>query len=67
MLDHSCCTVVDQARLRGVEHHMIKMMCGVRLVDRVLPDIVCDTVGVAVKIKDMLIQSRFRWHGHVIC
>ena len=36
-----CCemwelTVADEGKLRGVECHMIRMMCGVRLVDRVL-------------------------------
>ena len=35
-----CCetwelTVADEARLRGVERRMIRMMCGVRLVNRV--------------------------------
>ena len=52
-----CCetwelTVVDEARLRGVEHHTIKMMCGVRLVDRVLTDVLRDRVNVVVKIED---------------
>ena len=36
----SCCemwelTVVEEMRLHGVERHMIRMLCGVRLVDRV--------------------------------
>ena len=31
-----------EARLRGVERHMIRMMCGVRLVDRVLTDVLRD-------------------------
>ena len=57
-----CCetwklTVVDEARLHGVEHHMIRMMFGVKLVDKVLTDIICDKVGVYVKIEDMIIQS----------
>ena len=39
-----CCetwelSVADDARLHGVEHRMIRMICGVRLVDRVSTDI----------------------------
>ena len=50
-----CCerlklTIVDEARLRGVELGMIMMMRGVRLVDRVSTDVLCDSVGVVVKI-----------------
>ena len=36
---------------------MIWMMCGVRLVDKVLTDVFWDRVGVFVKIEDMIIQS----------
>lgn len=31
---------MDEARLRGVEHHMIRMMCGMGLVDSVSTDVV---------------------------
>ena len=67
-----CCetwelNVVDEARLRGVEHRMIGMMCGVRLVDRVSTDVLCDRMGVVVKIEDMIIQSQLQWYGHVMC
>ena len=39
-----CCetwefTVADEASLCGVECHVIRMMCGVRLVDRVSTDV----------------------------
>ena len=66
-----CCetwelTVVDEMRLCGVEHRMIKMMCGMRLVDRVPTDVLRDKVGVVVTIKDSIIQRRLRWYGHVI-
>ena len=44
---------------------MIKMMCGV--VDRVSTDVLRDSVGVVVKIEDMIIQSCLWWYGHVIC
>ena len=57
------CTVVKH----GVEHCMIRMMCEVRLVDRVLTDVLCERVGVAVKIEDMIIQSHLRWYRHAIC
>ena len=58
--------VADEARLREVERRMIRMMCGVRLVDRMLTDVLRDRVGVLVKIEDMEIQSRQHWYGHVI-
>ena len=66
-----CCetwklTVVDEARLHGVECCTIRMMCRVRLVDRVSADVFCDMVGVVVKIEDMIIQSCLQWYGHVI-
>ena len=56
-----CCemwelTVADEMRLRGVEHCMIRMMCRVRLVDRVLTDVLRDRVGVVVTIEDFIIQ-----------
>ena len=50
-----CCetwelSVVDEARLPGVERRMIRMMCGVRLVDMVLTDVLRDRLDVVVKI-----------------
>ena len=42
------------------------MISGVRLVDRVSTDVLRDRVGVAVKIEDIIIQSRLRWYGHVM-
>ena len=59
-------TVADETRLRGVERRMIKIMCGVRLVDRVLTVVLCDRVGVVVKSEDLIIQSRLRWYGHAM-
>ena len=44
-------TVADEARLRRVEQHMTRMICGERLVDRVSTDVLRDRVGVA-KIED---------------
>ena len=41
------------------------MMCGVRLVDRALTDVLRDRVGVGVMSED-IIQSRLRWYGHVM-
>ena len=43
------------------------MICGVRLIDRVLNDILWDRVDVAVKIEDTIIQSRLQWYDHVMC
>ena len=66
-----CCetwelTVADEARLHGVERCMIRMMCGVKLVDRVLTDVLCNRVGVVGKIENMTIQTRLQWYGHVM-
>ena len=66
-----CCetwelTVVNKAKLHGVERRMIRMMCGMRLVDRVSTGVFQDRVGVVVKIRYMIIQSRLQWHVHVI-
>ena len=58
--------VTDEARLHGVERRMIRMMCGVKLVDRVSTDVIRDRVDVVVKIEDMLIQSCLWCYGHVI-
>ena len=43
---------------------MIRMMCGLRLVERVSTDVLCDMVGVVVQIEDMIIKTRLRWYGH---
>ena len=64
---------IDVEKVRCAMDHMIKIasydqvMCGVRLVDRVLTDILCNRVGVAVKIEDMIILGLLWWYGHVIC
>ena len=59
-------TVADEARLHRVESRMIRMMCGVRLVDRVSTDVLLDRVVVVVKIGDIS-RSHLRWYGHVLC
>ena len=41
-------------------------MCGVKLVDRVSTEVLCDRVGVVVKIEDMIIQSHLHWCGNVM-
>ena len=58
---------MDGARLCGVEHRMTRMICGVRVIDRVLIDVLRDRVGVFLKIEDMIIQSCLRWYRHVMC
>ena len=60
------CNVVDEAKLHGVEHCMIRL-CRERLVDRVSTVVLQVRIGVAVKIKDMIIQSCMWWQGHAIC
>ena len=42
------------------------MMCGMRLVNRVLTDVLQDRVVVAVKVEDMIIQSHQQRYGHAI-
>ena len=44
-------TVADETRLSNVECRMIRKICGVRLVDKVLTDVLWDRVGVIVKIE----------------
>ena len=46
--------------MHEVEHCMIRM-CGMRLVNRVLTEVLCDSVGVGVKIEDMVIQTHLQW------
>ena len=53
--------------MHGMECQMIRMMCRVRLVDRVSTDVLCDRLGVVVKNEDMIIQSCLWWYGHVMC
>ena len=62
-----CCemwklTVADEARLHGMEHCMIGMICGVRLVDRLLTDVLRDRVGVVGKTEYIL--SEVVWSCH---
>ena len=45
---------------------MIRVVCRVGLVHRVLTDVL-HMVGVVVKIQDKIIQSRLQWHVHVMC
>ena len=49
-----------------MERRLIKMMCGVRLLDIVSTDVLCDRVGV-VKIEDVITQkpSWVVWSCHV--
>ena len=46
---------------------MTRMICGVRVIDRVLIDVLRDRIGVFLKIEDMIIQSCLRWYRHVMC
>ena len=45
---------------------MIRVVCRVGLVHRVLTDVL-HMVGVVVKIQDKIIQSRLQRHVHVMC
>ena len=48
-----------------MERRLIRMMCGVRLLDRVSTNVLCDRVGV-LKIEDMITQkpSLVVWSCH---
>ena len=69
LLDQFYCTVVKlgnsllemRREVVWVERHMIRIICGVRLVDTLLIDVLRDWVGVVVKIEDMIIQSCLRY------
>ena len=52
--------------MHGLERHMIRTMCGVRVVGRVSTDVLQDRVGVVVKIEGMIVQNRLCWYAHVI-
>ena len=41
-------------------------MCGVRMVNRVSTHVLWDRVALAVKVEDVIIQSRLRCYGQVI-
>ena len=49
-----------------MEHRIIKIIYGVRLVDRVSTDVFSDTVGFVVKIGDMIIQGCLQGYGHIM-
>ena len=57
---------MGEARLCRVEHCMIRMICGVTMVDRVSTNVLLDRKYVVVKIEDMIIQSLMWWYGHVM-
>ena len=70
VLGKFCCTAVQRGNLllqmrqgHGVEHCMIRIMCEVRLINRVSTYILQDRVGVLVKIEDMIIQSCLWWYN----
>ena len=75
VLDQFCCTLAKRENLLlrmtrgcvGVKRRMIRMMCGMRVVDRLPTDVLCDRVVVVMKIDDKIIQSRLRFFGHAIC
>ena len=59
-----CCetlglTVADEARLHGVERRIIRIMCRMRLVNRVSTDVFWDRVGIVVKI-ECIIQTSLK-------
>ena len=67
MLNQFCCTVVKHGNLLlQMRCRMIRMIYGVRLVNGVLTDVLCDRVGIVLKIKGIIIQSHLRWHSHII-
>ena len=45
---------------------MIRIMCGVRMIERVSTDVLYDRVNVVVKIED-IIKSHQWWYDYVMC
>ena len=65
----NCCktqelSIANEARLRGMQFRMIRMMCEVRLDERVSTDVLRDRVGVVVKIEDNPKPSVVVWSWH---
>ena len=50
-----------------MKRRMIRMMCGMRVVDRLSTDVLCDRVVVVMKIDDKIIQGRLQCFGHAMC
>ena len=50
-----------------MKRRMIRMMCGMKVVDRLSTDVLCYRVVFVMNIDDKIIQSRLRCFGHVIC
>ena len=59
-------TVADQLRHRGMEQYTIRKMCGVRLIDRILSDVLRERVDIFVKKEDILVHGRLLWYGHIL-
>ena len=70
VLLHCCETwplsVADEAKLCGMDCHMVMMVCGMRLVDWVSTYVLRDRVGGNVKIEGMIIQNHLWWYGNVM-
>lgn len=55
---------MDEARLRGVKCHIIRM-CGTRLAERASGADLCQKVGIDRIIEDLIVQNRLHWYGYV--
>ena len=69
VLHHSsetwCLTTSLKQRLQSTERRMVRMMCGVRLVDRLPSEELRRGLGIQFDIIECLDTSILRWFGHV--
>ena len=60
-----CLTTSLKQRLQSTERRMVRMMCGVRLVDRLPSEELRRRLGIQFDIIECLDTSILRWFGHV--
>ena len=56
----------DEAILLRAERRMIRMMCGVKLLDKRRSEDLRSMMGIKFDIVDIIRKSRLRWFGHVM-
>ena len=61
-----CLREKEMAILRRTERAMIRVMCGVKLLDRRNSEELMDMLGIKESLDRMTKASSIRWHGHVL-
>ena len=57
--------VADEVRLCSAECWMIRVMCGVKLADRVSIAGLYEIVSVDMAVQDVIVRNPVRWYSHV--